>query len=84
MSTAEKNSLYNQIIDVTSDYLGPATKRFIDRQIENHLHKKPESVTKKDLSTLSDWMVSVVTMLTEDKKVIKEYSNRLKMLGSGK
>ena len=72
--------IYNELIDVTSDYLGPAAQRFIDRQIINHLEKTPEDITEKDLEQLSSWITSVVALLTQDEKVIKEYSYRLEQL----
>lgn len=76
----QNSALYAQVIAVTEDYLGPSAKRFIDRQIENHLQKKPENLTKKDLSTLNDWIIAVVALLTEDEELLAEYSNRLESL----
>ncbi len=74
------NLLYCKVVTITEDYLGPAAKRFIDRQIENHLNKDPESITKADLAELNDWIVAVVSLLTEDEKVVSEYTNRLESL----
>jgi hypothetical protein len=73
-------SLYDQTIDVTADYLGPAAKRFIDRQITAHLHKNPEDLTAADLATLAVWMEAVVALLTDDKKVVANYTHALKGL----
>lgn len=78
--TTRNSVLYTQIVEVTEDYLGPAAKRFIDRQIENHLNKKPEDITRKDLINLNDWMVAVVALLTEDQNVLAEYTDRLEAL----
>jgi hypothetical protein len=71
------HTLYHELIDVTSDYLGPAAQRFIDRQIVNHLEKPPEKLTSKDLERLNAWITSVVALLTQDENIINEYSGRL-------
>ncbi len=62
---------------MTTDYLGPAARRFIDRQIENHLDKKPDDLTVKDLLSLVDWIRVAVSLLTEDTKLVKEFTGRL-------
>jgi hypothetical protein len=72
--------LYQQVVDITSDYLGPASRRFIDRQIINHLDKQPEEITDKDLNSLIDWIRVAIALLTEDKKLISEFTDRLKSL----
>lgn len=74
MSTA---SLYQTVVGITEDYLGPVAERFINRQIENHLQKSPEDLRKKDLPVLIDWIRLSVSALTDDKKLIEEYTKRL-------
>lgn len=69
---------YDKVVDVTNKYLGPAANRFIDRQIENHLHKLPEKLTAKDLLILTDWIKVAVSLLTEDKKIVEKYIKELK------
>lgn len=75
-----KQILYSKVIEVANDYLGPASKRFIDRQIINHLGKEPEEITYRDLDSLIDWIKVVVALLTEDKELINEFADRLRML----
>jgi hypothetical protein len=58
-------------------YLGPAADRFIDRQIQNHLSKEPEELSKEDLSKLIDWIQAAVSFLTEDSEIIEEYISQL-------
>ncbi len=85
MSTDSKQSvLYNEVLSVTSDYLGPAAKRFIDRQIENHLNKEPGGLKPKDIDTLAEWSRLAFALLTEDKKIINEFIGRLKALSKGR
>jgi hypothetical protein len=73
-------SLYEQIVKITDVYLGPATERFIDRQIENHLHVTPQKLTKKDLGSLIDWIRVVVSLLTDDREMVEEYIVELEKL----
>lgn len=80
-ATHNKLSLYDSVILITTDYLGPAAGRFIDRQIENHLNKPPESLRQKDLDILVDWARVAIALLTEDKAIVDEYSRRLSSLG---
>lgn len=75
-----KPDLYNNIIDVTEDYLGPAAKRFIDRQIQNHLEKQPDDLQAEDMPTLVDWVRVSVAFLTDDRKLIDELTQRLRGL----
>lgn len=74
------SSLYDQVVQVTHVYLGPAADRFIARQVENHLRKSPSQLSKADLLSLIDWIQVVVSLLTEDTEIIEEYTAELRKL----
>ncbi|HEV7454876.1 MAG TPA: hypothetical protein VGO07_06480 [Candidatus Saccharimonadales bacterium] len=74
-------SVYQQAVDISTDYLGPAGERFMRRQIMTHLGKKPENLTKKDIHELVNWIQLTVALLTSDKKIIDSFSERLIALG---
>ena len=74
------NDLYHQVVDVTADYLGPAAERFIERQVQSHLQKRPEDLRPKDVTSLSDWLRGALSVLTEDKNLVDEYARRLREL----
>jgi hypothetical protein len=74
-------NIYQQILEITDDYLGPASKRFVDRQVISHLQKPPEKLTPEDLPVFADWASAVIALLTEDKAVVAEYEHRIKALG---
>jgi hypothetical protein len=80
VATKKRMSLYEQVVKVTNAYLGPAAERFIDRQVENHLHIKPQKLTKKDLYSLIDWIRVVVSLLTDDREIVEEYISELQKL----
>ena len=72
--------LYEQVVRVTHVYLGPAADRFISRQVQNHLHKEPQDLSKADLRILIDWIRVAVSLLTEDSELIEEYTAHLEQL----
>lgn len=79
---AEHNgrSVYERVVHITHIYLGPAADRFIDRQIQNHLHKEPEALAVDDLAILSDWIRVAVAMLTDDAEIVEEYIRQLERI----
>lgn len=80
MPTRKNSLVFNDVVRVTHIYLGPAADRFIARQVENHLHKPSEELTKEDLLSLLDWIRAVVGLITEDADIIEEYISELRKL----
>ncbi|MDB5171040.1 MAG: hypothetical protein JWO35_734 [Candidatus Saccharibacteria bacterium] len=80
MTGANNTLLYTQVVRVTHVYLGPAADRFIARQVENHLQKPPEDMSKKDLLSLIDWIKVAVSLLTDDSEIVEEYALQLHKL----
>ena len=84
MSAARNTSIYDEVVRITHVYLGPAADRFIARQVENHLHKEPQELSKADLASLIDWIRVVVSLLTEDNEIVEEYAAELQKLAGVK
>lgn len=63
-------TVYDQVVDITEDYLGPAADRFIKRQISFHLKKKPNELTVKDIPKLAEWIKVSLGLLTQDKAMV--------------
>lgn len=81
MSAADNSKmLYDKVVRVTNVYLGPAADRFIARQVQNHLHKRPEELSQADLSKLIDWIRVAVSLLTDDSEIVEEYAAQLERL----
>ena len=76
----KKLLFYHEVVSVTRAYLGPAAERFIDRQVTNHLHKEPEALEPGDLHKLIDWIRVALSLITEDTRVVEEYSEKLQEL----
>ena len=78
--SSTKQSLYEQVVDVTMEYLGPADERFITRQIKTHIGKEPEDLTEDDLEKLVDWIKLAIALLTEDTEMVDDFSKSLLQL----
>jgi hypothetical protein len=78
--TGDAPSLYKKVVRITHNYLGPAAERFIIRQVQNHLNKEPEELSKEDLSHLIGWIRGAVSLLTEDSDMVEQYIKRLEQL----
>lgn len=77
MKITSQKTIYDQVVDVTYEYLGPAAKRFVDREIEAHLGKKPKDITHDDIVKLHDWSKMAVAFLTDDSELIDDFSRNL-------
>lgn len=75
-------TFFEEVVDVTYVYLGPAANRFVARQVRNHLDKKPEQLRRQDLVQLIDWFTLAMALLSEDTKLVKKYSTELRSLAS--
>ncbi len=82
MSASSGSTLYDRVVQTTHVYLGPAADRFIARQVQSHLHKPPEKLTKDDLLKLIDWIRVAVSLLTDDGEVVEEYIEQLQKLST--
>lgn len=74
------NTLYEKVVSITDELLGPAADRFVTRQISGHLHKDPHELDKRDLKVLIDWVGLAMSVLSEDEKLVRKYVRNLKNL----
>ena len=77
MITTTAPTVYDQVLQVTTDYLGPAAERFITRQIKVHLDKKPSELSPADVAKLADWLKVAIALLTEDNKMVDDFNRDL-------
>lgn len=73
-------SLYTDIVDITTKYLGPTAERFIARHIEVHLHIQPSEITSEKIPALLKWLRASMTLITSDTKIVNDFSNRIEGL----
>jgi len=72
--------LYDNIVGVMQNYLGPASQRFVDRHITAHLDKSPQEVTVEDLDQLTLWIRVSLALLTDNPATVDECTSRLEDL----
>jgi hypothetical protein len=75
-----KTSLYDDVVTITYDYLGPAADRFVVRQIRNHLQKDPAQLKKDDLKQLIDWIQIAMRLISDDSLIVDRYIADLKCI----
>lgn len=80
MAGSKHSILYNQLVQITRVYLGPAADRFIARQVQNHLEKSPDEMSREDLVKLIDWIRASISLITDDAELVEEYTNQLRKL----
>lgn len=85
MEPSGNKTVYEQVVEVTYAYLGPAAKRFIDREVRAHLGKKPDELTKGDIAKLHDWSRLAIALITDDSNMVDDFSkNMLAIVGKSK
>ena len=77
MVPAANNILYTEIVDVLYEFLGPASERFLDREIKAHLQKEPEHITKEDIVKIHEWSRLAIALLAEDQQTVETFSKNL-------
>lgn len=71
------NELFEKVVAITEDYLGPAAPRFVARQVSFHLGKTPEELKDEDIPKLAEWTKATLALLTDDKTIVKDFSAKI-------
>lgn len=82
MKMATSKSLYQQVIVISAEYLGPSAERFISRQVANHLRKDPAKLTKRDIPELTKWVKITFSLLTNDQELVEAFVQDLESLAA--
>lgn len=77
---ARNTELYAQVVEIANDYFGPAAQRFVDRILNNHLHKAPVDIAPQDIEQIVRWVGLALAFITEDRQAIEDFTNRLLQL----
>ena len=77
MKTRTSPTVYDQVIEVVSEYLGPASERFVTRLAKVHCDKKPKDLTVEDIPKLHEWSKLTVALVTEDSLLVDDFSRDL-------
>jgi transcription termination factor NusB len=84
MTGLDNKYIYDEVVEVSEDYFGPAANRFIDRIISNHLKKPPNKITRKDIKNIVSWTKLALGLITSNQEDIDEFISRLEKLGNNK
>ena len=75
-------ALYDDVIELAKMYLGPAARKFVDRQIKGHLEIDGSQLAPDDLEELAKWCYTSSKLLMNDVKA-REFSEKIKALRNG-
>lgn len=73
---------YQNVINITQSYLGPAAQRFVDRQIGFNFDKLPQDLNKDDLPKIANSVGVAIGLLTQDKKMVLEVEQKILALSA--
>jgi len=80
MDNMPNAKLYDELLSLTTTYLGSDADRFITEEVQNHLHKPPERLSRADLPKLIDWILAAFALLIDDYQAIEVYAAKLNNL----
>ncbi len=72
-------ALYDDVVNLSKAYLGPAAKKFIDRQISGHLEVEASQLAPSNLDELAKWCYTSGKLLMDEAKA-QELSEKVKAL----
>jgi hypothetical protein len=72
-------AVYDDLIAISKNYLGPAAAKFVDRQIIGHLGIDSSQLTSSHMEDLAKWCY-ISGKLLMDEAEAKEYSEKIKGL----
>lgn len=78
----QKKTIYQKIIAISEEYLGPAGERFMRRQIKTHLDIEPEKISKKHLDELANWAGLTFAVITNNAAEVDEFKKKLSAVAS--
>ncbi len=82
MMQPKTTTLYEEVVRICEEYLGPAGERFIRRQIDTHLGITPEALTKGSLPKLVNWSSMAFAVLTSDPHDVESFTQDMLSLSS--
>ncbi len=77
MVSSVQKTIHQEVLDVLYDYLGPASERFVEREVRSHLGKDPHDLTRDDIAKLHEWSKLAIALLADDPKTVDDFSDSL-------
>jgi len=71
---------YQQVVSATEEFLGPAAERFVNRQIEFHLGKTPQTISREDIPRLKETLGAALGLLVKDKAIVTQAMHKFDLI----
>jgi hypothetical protein len=75
-----EHNYYRQVVSITEEFLGPAAERFVNRQIEFHLGKSPETIDRNDIPRLKETLDAALGLLVKDEAVVDQAMHKFDLI----
>ena len=72
-------ALYDDVVSIAKNYMGPAADKFMSRQLNTHLGVAPASMGKQHLDDLAKWVFTSGKTLMDTAKA-QDFSDKIKKL----
>ena len=72
-------ALYDDVVEIAKEYIGPAGQQFIDRQLSTHLNLTPAELNTSNLFELSKWCFTSGRLII-DAEEAKSFQGRINAL----
>ena len=74
-------TLYDEVVTVAKDYMGPTAEWFMSRQLNGHLNIEPHQLTRNDLEDPVMWCYTSAKLIMREERA-REFSSRIEALRS--
>jgi hypothetical protein len=72
-------TLYDEVLEVAKDYMGPTAERFVNRQLNGHLDIEPHQLSGHHLEELANWCYTSGKLIMRDERA-REFSKKVQAL----
>ncbi|MHB1864723.1 MAG: hypothetical protein ACYCPS_00975 [Candidatus Saccharimonadales bacterium] len=73
-----KQSVYNQLHNLTHQHFGDHTQSFLEDLIQYHLNINPESIKPQHIAKIADWLEITSHLISEDETAIRQYMDKVR------
>lgn len=77
-------TLYQKLVKIGVDCLGPATERWFPYLITAHLNKQPHDIVPSDLPKLCLWAKITAALYTENEQQVEKFAKQIEALARNK
>ncbi len=64
-------TIYDNLLETTKYYMGPAADRFLKRQLSGHLNISPDELNTQHLDDLAEWCLTSAKLIIDEDKAME-------------